>query len=180
MHLQHGDLKHRVLGLWVWTSARWYSSGGLSCVHSLQMSGAHIKVPCCSPLEHGGGSMQVIAGKWLPAQVCGCCLKSVWMLMWQHSWPPLLPSTRWHRFLPKPSEPGMPTAVAGSPQLGKPGLSVLGTSEISIYPSLTHKHTTRPSKYFILSHSLPPCSPVGHHVGFPQLLFYLAILQNVR
>lgn len=51
--------------------------------------------------------------------------------------------------------------------LGEPDLPVTEIPKIAICPSFTHTHTTHVYTHplsFILSHSLPPCWPVGHHV----------------
>lgn len=96
--------EHWSLGCWIWALIRRLSSGGLSDALSLKTSGTHVSVLCYSLPEHDGGSMQVMVGKWLPAQVWNCCPWSVGLLVWQHTCPSFLPSTRLP--VPKPSQRG--------------------------------------------------------------------------
>lgn len=58
--------EHWSLECWIWALIRRLSSGGLSDALSLKTSGTHVSVLCYSLPEHGGGSTQVMVGKWLP------------------------------------------------------------------------------------------------------------------
>lgn len=139
-----------------------HSSGGLSGVLLLQMSGAHVTVLCCSLLEHGGGFMWVIAGKRLPGQIWGCCPRSFWMLVWQHSWLFCSPLQHGVHSVPKPSWPGGVCSYRKG-SLSRWAWYASPWDFWDIYLSLTdpHTHHTCPSHFFTLSHSLslPSCWP---------------------
>lgn len=113
---------------------------------------------CCHSLRgHSDGHMRVMTGKQLPAPV--------WVFVCLHSWPLLLPSSRW---LCTKVVPGLrvSVAVSGAPYLGKTDLPVHKISGRFNCPSLTHTHQTRPHipLSLLYSHSFPPFCFADCHV----------------